>query len=99
VGKVAVRTRYSRTAAASVVLAITGIIVGIIALGILFVLASANQNNMLVDFFLDIARWLTTPFHNLFRADDVKQSVLINWGLAAIVYAIIGGLIARVTRF
>jgi len=98
VGTVAVRTRYSRSTAASVVLAITGIIVGFIALGILLVLASANRGNMLVDFVLDVATWLTTPFHNLFLRSNPKEAVLLNWGLAAIVYAIVGGVIARFAR-
>jgi hypothetical protein len=95
---VAVRTRYSRSTAAGVVLAITGIIVGIIALGILFVLAAANRGNMLVDFILDVASWLTTPFHDLFVRRDPEENVLINWGIAAIVYAVIGGVIARFAR-
>lgn len=94
----AVRTRYSRSTAASVVLAITGIIVGFIALGILFVLAATNRGNMLVDFVLDVATWLTTPFHNLFLRADPQEAVLLNWGLAAIVYAIVGGAIARFAR-
>jgi hypothetical protein len=94
-----VRTRrYSRSTAASVVLAITGIIVGFIALGIFFVFARANRDNMLVDFVLDVATWLTTPFHELFVRADWNEAVLLNWGLAAIVYAIIGGVIARLAR-
>ncbi len=94
----AVRTRYSRSTAASVVLAITGIIVGFIVLGIFFVLAATNRGNMLVDFVLDVATWLTTPFHNLFLRADPQEALLLNWGLAAIVYAIIGGVIARFSR-
>ena len=94
-----VRTRrYSRSTAASVVLAITGIIVGFIALGIFFVLAATNRGNMLVDFVLDVATWLTTPFHDLFVRADPHEAVLLNWGLAAIVYAILGGIIARFAR-
>jgi hypothetical protein len=95
---VAVRTRYSRSTAASVVLVITGIVVAIIALGILFVLAAANRGNMLVDFVLDVASWLTTPFHDLFTRRDYEERILLNWGLAAVVYALIGGLIARLSR-
>ena len=94
----AVRTRYSRATTARVVLAITGIIVGFIVLGIFFVLAATNRGNMLVDFVLDVATWLTTPFHNLFVRSDPQEAVLLNWGLAAIVYAIVGGVIARFAR-
>lgn len=94
----AVRTRYGRSTAATVVLTITGIIVAVIALGILLVLLSANRGNMLVDFILDLGTWLTTPFHNLFANPNPKENVVLNWGLAAIVYAVIGGVIARLAR-
>ena len=30
--------------------------------------------------------------------DTVKQGVLVNWGLAAVVYLIIGGIIAGLAR-
>lgn len=94
----AVRTRYSRSTAASVVLGITGVVVGIIALSILLELADANRGNMLVDLVLDIGTWLTTPFHNLFTPNDPEENFVINWGLAAVVYAVIGGVIARFSR-
>lgn len=89
---------YRSTTTARVVYVITAIIVGIIALGILLVIADANPGNMLVNFILDIASWLTTPFHNLFLPRDPDTNVLVNWGLAAIVYLLIGSAIARLAR-
>jgi hypothetical protein len=91
-------TRYRSTTTARVVYAITGLVVGIIVLGILLVLADANPANMLVNLILDVANWLTTPFHGLFPRRDPDQSVLVNWGLAALVYLIIGSAIARFAR-
>jgi hypothetical protein len=78
-----------------VVYAITGIIVGVIVLGIVLVLADANRANMLVDLVLDMASWLTTPFHGIFPRRDPDQNILLNWGLAALVYLVIGGILAR----
>jgi predicted membrane channel-forming protein YqfA (hemolysin III family) len=82
-----------------VVLGITAVIVAIIVLGIFLVLADANRANMLVDFFVDLAWWFTKPFHSLFAQRNPEQDVLLNWGLAAIVYLIIGGFIARLARW
>ena len=94
----ALRTRTRRGTAAGVVMGITAVVVGIIVLGIILVVAGANRGNMLVDFFLDIGTWLTTPFHSLFPRYDAEQSVLINWGIAALVYFVIGSVIARFSR-
>lgn len=90
--------RYGNSAVSRVVLGITAVIVVIIVLGILLVLAEANQANMIVDTVLDVGRWLVTPFANLFTMDTNKQTVLVNWGLAALVYLVIGSVIARVAR-
>jgi hypothetical protein len=38
------------------------------------------------------------PFDNMFEPDGHKLRVAVNWGLAALIYAIIGGLIARLLR-
>jgi hypothetical protein len=42
----------------------------------------------------DAAKWLTQPFHNVFHLSGKKANVAVNWGLAALVYAIVGGFIA-----
>ena len=90
------RTRYRSPG--SVITTIAGIVAGIIILGIVLVLIKANPNNQIVDFILDVGRFLTTPFHNLFPQDNPRQDILVNWGIAAIVYLILGALIARLAR-
>ena len=90
------RTRYRSPG--SVIQTIAGVIAGIIILGIVLVLIKANPNNQIVDFILDVGRFLTTPFHNLFPQDNPRQDILVNWGIAAIVYLIVGALIARLAR-
>lgn len=88
-----VRTR--RTGAAGIVQLVFGVIVVLIIIAIVLVLLGANRNNMLVNWFVNAGSWLTTPFHHLFTPKNPKTDVLVNWGLAAIVYAFIGGILAR----
>ena len=90
------RTRYRSPG--SVITTIAGIVAGIIILGIVLVLVKANPNNEIVHFILDVARFLTTPFHGLFPQDNPRQDILVNWGIAAIAYLILGALIARLAR-
>ena len=91
-----VTSRYRRVSGASIVSTLTAIVVGIIVIAIVLVLPSANQRNMIVNWFMDAGRWLTTPFHNLFTPHGAKLNILFNWGLAAVIYGFLGGLLARV---
>jgi hypothetical protein len=73
----------------------TGVVVVLVLVGILIHVLGANTSNAIVSFFDDAARWLTQPFHGIFSLDDSKARIAVNWGLAAAVYAIVGGLVAR----
>ena len=75
--------------------AVTTIVVAIIVIGIVLVLLEANPANDLVNAILDAARWLVQPFKGIFHPGSVKVRVAVNWGLAALVYSVVGGLIAR----
>ena len=90
------RTRYRSPA--GVITGIASIIAGIIVVGIILVLVKANQNNDIVDLVLDIGRFFARPFQDLFPQDDPRQNILINWGIAAIAYLVIGAIIARIAR-
>lgn len=90
------RTRYRSPG--SVITAIFGLIAGIIVVGIILVLVDANQRNTIVDFVLDIGRFFARPFRDLFPQDDPKENMVINWGIAALAYVIVGAIIARFTR-
>ena len=90
------RTRYRSPG--NVIQTIAGVIAAIIIIGIVLVLIKANPNNQIVDFILDIGNFLTKPFHGLFPQDNPRQDILVNWGIAAIVYLIIGAIIARLAR-
>ena len=89
-----VRT-MSRYTTATVVLVITGIIAGFIALAILLVIVDANQGNVIVNAIIEVGSFFSTPFHNMFLQSDPEMNVLINWGLAALAYLLIGGVVAR----
>lgn len=73
---------------------IAGIVFGVIALGIVLVLLSANPHNQIVSDIHDAAKWLVGPFGNLFAVHGPKLGTLLNWGLAAIVYLGIGHALA-----
>ena len=73
-------------------------VVLLILLGILLVVLEANRDNGIVDFFVNVGEFLVEPFDNVFDPDKRKTKVAVNWGLAAVVYAIVGGLIARLLR-
>ena len=83
---------------ARVVRLITSVIVGLIVVGILLVLLEANRDNAIVDWLVGAGDYLSQPFHGTFTPDGRKAQVAVNWGLAAVIYAIVGGLIARMLR-
>ena len=83
---------------ARIVRLITSVVVGLILIAIVLVLLDANQSNGIVNWLIDAGRWLSQPFHNIFQSSGAKARVALNWGLAAVIYAIVGSLIARVLR-
>jgi hypothetical protein len=91
-------SRSRRLGASNVISVVTMIIVAIIVIGIALVLLKANQHNMIVSWFVNAGSWLTTPFHGIFNPDNARTAVLLNWGLAAVVYGLIGGFLARLVR-
>ena len=83
---------------ARIVNLITALVVGLIVIGILLTLLEANKGNDIVKAVLDAGKFLVGPFENVFKPDGAKAKVAVNWGLAAVIYAIVGGLIARLLR-
>jgi hypothetical protein len=83
---------------ARIVRLITTVVVGLIVLGIILVLLDANRSNAIVDWLVGAGQFLAQPFDNIFQPNGHKARVAVNWGLAAVLYAIAGSLIARVLR-
>jgi hypothetical protein len=93
---VVTRTRYRSPG--GVIETIAAIIAAIIIIGIVLVLMKANQSNDIVHFILDIGRFFARPFADLFPRANPRQDILVNWGIAAIVYLLVGAIIARLAR-
>lgn len=83
---------------ARIVSLVTTVVVVLIVLGIVLVLLEASRDNAIVDWLVGAGDYLSKPFHGVFHPDGRKAMVAVNWGLAAVVYGIAGGLIARMLR-
>jgi membrane-bound ClpP family serine protease len=77
---------------------VTFVVVALLVTGILLVVLEANSGNQIVKGLLDAAKFLAGPFENAFKLHGHKANIAVNWGLAAVVYAFVGGLIARLLR-
>lgn len=74
---------------------VTSLVVALIVVGIVLVLLKANPANELVKALRDGAEYLSKPFDAIFTFDKRRTEIAVNWGLAALVYALIGGVLAR----
>ena len=72
-----------------------GIVAAIIVLGILFIVLEANPGNAIVSAVDVVARALVGPFDGMFALDDAKTEIVVNWGIAALAYLIVGAVIGR----
>jgi hypothetical protein len=74
----------------------------LLALHIAFVVFSANGGNAIVRSVNDWADWFAWRFRDMFVPKDHRVEVLVNYGIAAVVYLIAGrviaGLITRIRR-
>jgi hypothetical protein len=66
----------------------------IIIAGIVLFLLNANPHNAIVSDIHDAAKWLVGPFHNLFHFKKPKVTLTVNWGIAAVVYLVVGHFLA-----
>ncbi len=85
----------ARTGVARAISIVTTVVVLFIIAGIVLVVLEANKSNDIVSVINDVAEALAGPFEDLFTLDDQKLEVAVNWGLAALVYAIVGRVLAR----
>lgn len=83
---------------ARAVSAIASVVVALLLLGIVLVVLEANTRNDVVNWLLDAGGWLAGPFDNIFKLDGHKANVTVNWGLAAVIYSLVAGLIIRLVR-
>ncbi len=89
-------TTRSRLASLVWVLAVVAAL--ILAVGALLWSLDANRANSLVSFVLNAAEMIDGPFWRVFNLHDPIKNHLVNWGLAAVVYLIIGRVADRLIR-
>jgi hypothetical protein len=82
-------------AIARLVRLIVGLIVLVIVAAIVLKLAGANPGNVIVRDVHDVAKVLVGPFKDVFTIKNPKASITANWGLAAVVWLVVGGLVAK----
>ena len=99
-GSAALRSRL-----ASVVWLVAVVCALFLAVGALLIALKANEDNSIVVFILDGAKLLEGPFglaDGIFTFGDDQdgrvKSALVNWGIAAVVYLVIGKVLDRVIR-
>jgi hypothetical protein len=79
---------------ARLVRTLAGLVALVIVAAIVLFLLGANPSNGIVSAIHDAGAWLVGPFKNLFKIHNAKLAMAVNWGLAALVYLIVGHLIA-----
>ncbi len=79
---------------ARLVRTLVGLIALVIVAAIVLFVLGANQSNGIVSAIHDAGQWLTGPFKNLFKIHNAKLAMAVNWGLAALVYLVVGHFIA-----
>ncbi|GAA0543919.1 hypothetical protein A8924_3105 [Saccharopolyspora erythraea NRRL 2338] len=83
---------------ANIIRIVTGVVVTVFVLHILFVVFDANQGNEFVSFVYGLAQVLVLGLGDVFTPDDALLGVILNYGLAALVYLVIGRLIVKAIR-
>jgi hypothetical protein len=64
----------------------------------LFTVFRANPANVWYQFVESLASWLSLGLANLFQLADPRWTTLVNYGLAAIVWLIMGSAVAGLIR-
>jgi hypothetical protein len=92
------RTYTGRYSAARVITGIGALFAVIEVLYILLILFGANAGNAFVKFVQSIAVPLALFFPGLFTIQNPDWSVIVTYGLAAVFWMVVTGLIARFVR-
>jgi hypothetical protein len=74
------------------------IFAAILVLYVIFVIGQANAANGIVSSVTGWAEFLSLGFKDLFQPSDPKLSVLVNYGIAAIFWLVVSGILAKIIR-
>ncbi|WP_407555040.1 hypothetical protein [Streptomyces sp. Pv4-95] len=84
---------------ALIIHSIADVAAGFLGLWILLYLLEANQGNVFVGFVQGVADWLSGWSQDIFTMDVESLRIFLNYGLAAVIYLLIGhGIAAWVRR-
>jgi hypothetical protein len=78
-----------------VIRVVTGLVAAVFLLHISFVVLEANQGNGFVHGVYNLAKVLVLGLGDVFTPDDAKLGVVLNYGLAALLYVVVGQLVIR----
>lgn len=74
------------------------IIAVILVVHVVLTVGSANPDNWITSVFAELADPLALAFKDLFTPSDGKLRVLVNYGLAAVFWLVVTGIVARLIR-
>ncbi|MFF0156135.1 hypothetical protein ACFYRY_01145 [Streptomyces sp. NPDC005263] len=95
----ATRNQAATRRAALAICTIADIAAGVLGLWIVLYLLDANQANTFVEFVRGTADWLSGWAQDIFTMDTDGLRVVLNYGLPAVIYLLIGhGIAARLNR-
>ena len=80
---------------ASLIRLAAAVVIGLIVVAIVLVFLKADTSNGIVSWINDAGSSLSSPFHGIFDAGARKWDVLVNWGLAAVVYSVVSAVLLR----
>lgn len=74
---------------------IVAVVIAIFTLHVVFVVLDANQHNGFVQTVYMLAKTFVLGLGDVFTPDDALLGVIMNYGLAALVYALAGHLLIK----
>jgi hypothetical protein len=74
------------------------IFAAVLVLHVIFVVGSANPGNGIVSWVRGWAGTFSIGFADIFEPSDPKLRVLVNFGLAALFWLVVSGVLARIIR-
>ncbi|MFI5584679.1 hypothetical protein ACIA5G_06585 [Amycolatopsis sp. NPDC051758] len=83
---------------ASIVRWVGLVFAAILVIHVIFTVGSANPDNGIVSFVHSWADGLALGFSDLFTPSDEKLRVLVNYGIAALFWLVVSGILAKVIR-
>jgi len=95
---------FVRNRIAGAVWLVAALCAAVLAIGALLVALEANPANSVVQWFSDAADTLAGPLGEIFiferdnGSPDEAKNALVNWGIAAVAYLVVGKLVQRLVK-